>query len=132
MGVGGRKTEKNKETQEYPVAGNNQSHFLCNRFQEKQQHERKKSSRGISSGPTRRILPNSNWGTVGLIGVRLAHKGAREGERLWGRCRREVARLDARGTDRFQRPNRGSGRDRPRYAHVSTWRGAFQQRGIFI
>lgn len=47
--------------------------------------------------PTRWILPNSNWGTVDLIGVRLADKGKREQECLWGRCKHEVAPLNARG-----------------------------------
>lgn len=47
--------------------------------------------------PTRWILPNSNWRTVELIGVRLADKGKWEQECLWGRCKHEVAPLNIRG-----------------------------------
>lgn len=46
-GVGGRKTEKNKETQEYPVAGNNESHFLCNRFQESSNMRERSQAEGF-------------------------------------------------------------------------------------
>lgn len=44
---GGRKTEKNKETQEYPVAGNNESHFLCNRFQESSNMRERSQAEGF-------------------------------------------------------------------------------------
>lgn len=45
--LGGGETEKNKDTQEYPVAGNNESHFLCNWFQERSNMRERSQAEGF-------------------------------------------------------------------------------------